>query len=978
MKQVWTDAELSRHWILSHDDRKILKSKTTLSRLALVLQLKHYQLYARFPNQLSDIAPVVLEYMSFQVDTPLDTLDDYDCSGRTGREHRRKIVSHLKIRPFDKQAANRLRSWLIDTVFPGVPEPAYFDGLLTQWLLDNCYERLGQYRLERHVNSAERAFERLLFRQVGGRLDQASRERLDAILGETNGATEFSGLFADIGTASLESVLRAMDQLDALRDLGIPSNILQGINPKLTKRYQQRAHTENAWELRRHPTKIRYPLLVFYCVPREGEITDRLVELLIQVIHKLSARAERKIVSELVRDITKVHGKITMLFRIAEAVLEDPDSAVRDVIFPVVNEKTIEQLVAEFRSSGPAYVRKIHTKIRASYAQHYRRMLPRILEGLEFRSNNAAWRSILDAIEVLKANQNNRDRYFSAEDVPIDGVVRKKWRDIVIEEAPGGGQRINRINYEICVLQALREKLRCKDVWVVGAKRFCNPDNDLPADFECNRQDYYEALQLPADAKTFITQLKVQMAESLSQLNRTLPCNRKVSVKQLHSKASISVSPLTAQADPPNLDALKRELNQRWPATSLLDVLKETDFRVNFTKAFSTTASREVVSQNEVVRRLLLSLYGLGTNAGLKCLAGRPHDVSYKELLHTRRRYIHKDSLREAIREVVNATFKARLPHIWGEGTTACASDSTQFAAWDQNLMTEWHARYGGRGVMIYWHVDANAVCIYSQLKRCSSSEVASMIEGVLHHCTDMEVDRQYVDSHGQSVVAFAFCHLLGFSLMPRLKGINKQKLAQPELGAREQYSNLSSIFSNQPINWTLIAQQYDELVKFTTALRTRTADSETILRRFNRSNVQHPTYAALIELGRAIKTIFLCNYLESEEMRQEINTGLNVVERWNGVNGFIYFGKSGEMATNNLEDQEIAVLSLHLLQVSLVYINTLMIQQVLDEPAWLERMTPRDMRALSPLPHSHINPYGVFNLDMDERLPLDEMPLAA
>lgn len=213
---------------------------------------------------------------------------------------------------------------------------------------------------------------------------------------------------------------------------------------------------------------------------------------------------------------------------------------------------------------------------------------------------------------------------------------------------------------------------------------------------------------------------------------------------------------------------------------------------------------------------------------------------------------------------------------------------------------------------------------------------------------------------------------------MPRLKGINKQKLAQPELGAREQYSNLSSIFSNQPINWTLIAQQYDELVKFTTALRTRTADSETILRRFNRSNVQHPTYAALIELGRAIKTIFLCNYLESEEMRQEINTGLNVVERWNGVNGFIHFGKSGEMATNNLEDQEIAVLSLHLLQVSLVYINTLMIQQVLDEPAWLERMTPRDMRALSPLPHSHINPYGVFNLDMDERLPLDEMPLAA
>ena len=48
--------------------------------------------------------------------------------------------------------------------------------------------------------------------------------------------------------------------------------------------------------------------------------------------------------------------------------------------------------------------------------------------------------------------------------------------------------------------------------------------------------------------------------------------------------------------------------------------------------------------------------------------------------------------------------------------------------------MTEWHARYGGRGVMIYWHVERKAACIYSQLKRCSSSEVAAMIEGVLRH----------------------------------------------------------------------------------------------------------------------------------------------------------------------------------------------------------------------------------------------------
>ncbi len=116
--------------------------------------------------------------------------------------------------------------------------------------------------------------------------------------------------------------------------------------------------------------------------------------------------------------------------------------------------------------------------------------------------------------------------------------------------------------------------------------------------------------------------------------------------------------------------------------------------------------------------------------------------------LYTRHRFIEKDALREAIRRVVNATLASRLSHVWGEGTTACAADSKKFGAWDQNLMTEWHIRHGGRGVMIYWHVEKKSACIYSQLKRCSASEVASMIEGVLRHCTEMKVEEQYVDSH--------------------------------------------------------------------------------------------------------------------------------------------------------------------------------------------------------------------------------------
>jgi len=92
------------------------------------------------------------------------------------------------------------------------------------------------------------------------------------------------------------------------------------------------------------------------------------------------------------------------------------------------------------------------------------------------------------------------------------------------------------------------------------------------------------------------------------------------------------------------------------------------------------------------------------------------------------------------------------------------------------------------------------------------------------------------------------------------------------------------------------------------------------------------------------------------DELRRETNEGLNVIESWNSANDFI-FGKGGEMASNRADDQEISMLSLHLVQLSLVYVNTLMIQQVLAEPAWQHRLNVHDLRDLTPLIYGHVNP---------------------
>lgn len=658
-----------------------------------------------------------------------------------------------------------------------------------------------------------------------------------------------------------------------IRNLELPDDLFKDIPQKVLKKYRQRVATEDIRELRRHPAPIRYTLLSAFFWLRSMEISDNLVDLLIQIIHRIGVRAERKVEKEILKDLRRVSNKYGILFNLAQTAINHPEGIIKEVLYPVVNEQTLKDLVKEFKHTGPAYREKVHTVIRASYGSHYRRMVPEILNILEFRSNNEVHRPVIRALELIKKYANTGLHYFPlANDIPIDGVIRTAYKEIIIEKDDKGQERINRINYEISALQMLRDKLRCKEIWVLGSNRYRNPDEDLPSDFEERREENYKALNQPLDAYSFIAALKQEMIQGLEKLNAGMPKNPNVRITE-KGNGWISVSPLEPQAEPLNLVRLKAEIARRWPMTSLLDILKETDLRVSFTEQFKTVANREILDRETLQKRLILSLYGLGTNTGLKRVSAGDHGESYKDLLYARRKFIHKDNLRNAIAEVVNAIFRVRMQEIWGEGTTSCASDSKKFGAWDQNLMTEWHIRYRGRGVMIYWHVEKNSTCIYSQLKSCSSSEIAAMIEGLLRHCTDMELEKNYVDSHGQSEVAFAFCHLLGFQLMPRLKAIHSQKLYRPEPGMTDAYPHLQPVLT-RPINWELIRQQYDQMMKYATALRLGTAETEAILKRFTRNNLKHPTYQALGELGKAVKTIFLCNYLHSEELRREINEG--------------------------------------------------------------------------------------------------------
>lgn len=994
MKRQWETEELIEHWILSPWDLAQVGNKTGATRLGFAVLLKFFQREGRFPFFKNEIPGAVISFVATQVRVAPEAYLHYAWTGRTIEYHRAAIRKALGFKESSERDAEQMQQWLIAELLPQEHQEDRLREQAYQWFKRQHLEAPTPDRLTRLIRSATHTFEQQFYDATFARLPEETQVALEALLqieiaapegrdaegqaplgppeGKEQTVSTFQQLRMDPGRVGLATMLEEMAKLRRIRELGLPDDLFPGIARKVLSVYRNRASVEEPSRLRTHSRAKRLTYLSALCVMRAQEITDGLVDLLIHIVHKIDVRAEKRVEQEYVNEFKRAANKEGILYRIAEAVVEHPDEPVNKVVFPVASEKLLRDVIKEYKAKSPAFRKQVHIIMRTSYSHHYRRMVPELLDILDFRSNNDLYRPVIRAIQLVRDYVHSPRKYYpDHEIIPIKEVVAAKWREFVVEKNDDDTEKVNRLNYEVCVLQALREKVRVREIWIVGANRYRNPDNDLPTDFRQKRDIYYEALHQPTEADVFLEKLKEEMRQALRSLDGAMPRIRdKVRLLPNRKKKPISITPLTPQPEPRNLLRLKQEVGVRWGMTSLLDILKETALRTGFPDLLTSVASRERLPRAVLHRRLILCLYGLGTNTGFKRLPGADPGTTYSDLRYARSRYIHKEQLRNAIAHVANAIFAARRAEIWGEGTTACASDSKKFGAWNQNLLTEWHIRYRGPGIMIYWHVERKSTCIYSQLKSCSSSEVAAMVEGLLRHCTNAEIQKNYVDTHGQSEVAFAFCHLLGFRLLPRLKHISSQKLYRPEAGNASDYQNLQPILT-KVINWDLIRNQYDEMVKYATALRLGTADTEAILQRFTRNNLQHPTYQALAELGRAIKTIFLCQYLESEELRREIHEGLNVIENWNSANAFIHYGKGGEFASNRLDDQEISMLALHLLQISLVYINTLMVQDVLKDDAWMKRLTKEDYRGLTPLFYGHVEPYGMLQLDMTRRLAL-------
>ena len=561
MKQDWTQDELIEHWTLAPGELVLLMNKSGTGRLGFAALLKFFQLEGRFAASPGEIAEPAVEYLARQVKVASLSWADYDWQGRTIKYHRAEIRALLGFREVTSEDSEAAMAWLREHVLTRERNPERIREVALGRFRELRLEPPTAEQLGRLLSSALRTFEEQFSRDLLERLSPKTKRLLDALL-ESTGAEStrvpLHDLRADPGPASIETLDEELNKLDCLRGAELPPGLFGRLSPPIVQACRRRVAIEEVHELRRHPETVRITLLAAFCHLRTGELVDTLSDLLIDMVHRVAHRAEVRVDRELMADFKRVSGKNNLLFQIAAASLERPDHRVRDVVYPIANEATLEDLVREFKATGPAYRQQLHTVMRTAYRSHYRAMLVRLLNTLEFRSNNAVHRPVLDALAIVKKYAGSRIHAYPVdEQVPVAGIVTGPWLETVLERDEGGVERVNRLTYEVCVLLALRKRLRSKEVWVEGADRYRNPDQDLPGDFEQERTLYYSVLKLPHTANTFLEGVKQEMRDALASFHASLPRNEHVRILEKNCKGWISLSPMPVQQTPANLAALK-------------------------------------------------------------------------------------------------------------------------------------------------------------------------------------------------------------------------------------------------------------------------------------------------------------------------------------------------------------------------------------------------------------------------------------
>ncbi|MGH8917320.1 MAG: DUF4158 domain-containing protein, partial [Actinomycetes bacterium] len=487
VRREWDLDGLIASWTLVEADLELLAGNYGSTRLSFALMLKFFEIEGRFPRHAGEVPPAAVDYLARQLGVAEGEATRCEVSGRSAERHRSRIREAFGFQVFSRGDEDKMVAWLAEQVCPSeLNEDRQREAVLARCRAEKL-EPPG--RMDRIIGAANRIADARFCEVTVSRLSAEVTAALWSVLGENDQGDDpeegaegqssfFTELKADPGKLGLETLLAEITKLRRVRAIGLPVDLFADVAEKRIAWWRSRAVAEYPSTLRRdHPPLVSLTLLAVLCWCRLTEVTDSLVELFIDLVRVINTRAQRRVDREQIAEFRRVGDKDTVLFKLADVSLRRPDEPVREVVYPAVGEQTLKDLVAEAKASESRRRQRVRTVLTSSYSHHYRAMLPKLLDALVFRCNNTAYRPVMEALELLHRYKDREGRcthYERADRVPLEGVVKAEWRAAVVDERG----RIERIPYELCVLQALRDALRRREIWVEGARTWRDPEAD--------------------------------------------------------------------------------------------------------------------------------------------------------------------------------------------------------------------------------------------------------------------------------------------------------------------------------------------------------------------------------------------------------------------------------------------------------------------------------------------------------------------
>ncbi|RZF26112.1 Tn3 family transposase [Paraburkholderia sp. UYCP14C] len=929
------------------------------SRLGLLVLLKVFQQMHYFP--FVDVVPAaVIEHIRTSADIGADVELGYDRARSPALfRHYAAIREFLGIQSYYGTDANEIAVRAAHAAAEVMDQPVDIINATIDCLLQQQVELPAFSTLDLIVEQVHARTQTALFRRVSRRLADDDRIQLDRLLKRefNQRQTAYNTIKRYALRPSRKHISLLVEHLAWLDGFGDYAHVLEGVPATKLRSLSTQAMSLDAANLKETLTERRYTLIVALLHQMRVRARDDLAEMFIRRMGAIHKRAREELEQIHTRQREQMENLVDLLDSVVNIVDDHQDDAelgarVREHLAPSGNLEPLRESCAEVR----AYSGKNHLPLLWRHFKAHRSVLLRLAHAMAWGSSTQS-QTLLRALEVVFENESRHREWL---DVDIDLSFTSDRRRKLVCRPREKGAPTNRRYLELCVLSCMAKELRSGDLCVSGSDSFADYRDYLLPWNECEKRlpAYCEKLGMPDSGAGFVTRLREWLSDVARRLDERFP--EKSEHVTINKAGEFVVRRTTATIVPESAVALQKAMVKRMPVRNLLDVLANIEHWTHFSRHFGPLSGNDPKIRN-AAERYLLTIFAMGCNLGPTQAARHMGDTITPHMMSfVNRRHLSLERLETAQRELIELYLRLDLPKHWGDGKTV-AADGTQYDFYDNNLLAGYHHRYRKMGAVAYRHVADNYIAVFRHFIPPGIWEAIYVIEGLLKAGLSVQADTVHADTQGQSAAVFAFTYLLGINLMPRIR--NWQDLRLCRVDDTTRHEHIDGLFE-ETVDWDLIERHWQDLMQLALSIQSGAISSPLLLRRFGAVNPRNRLSQAAEELGKVVRTVFLLEWLGSNELRQEITATTNKVESYNGFAKWFSFG-GDVLPVNDPDEQQKRLRYNDLMASAAILQNTVDMMQALR--AMVKEgiaVNPDDIGFLSPYLTSNLKRFGKYELD--------------